>query len=55
MISVPSQPVLLSPGFYPLEVEYFEGGGGEGLEVHTYSPADGSWIRIPKSMLYRRK
>ncbi len=55
MISVPSQPVLLSPGFYPLKVEYFEGGGGEGLEIYTYSPADGSWSRIPRSMLYRRK
>ena len=55
MISVPSRPILLSPGFYPLEVEYFEAGGGEGIEVHTYSPADGSWNRIPKSMLYRRK
>jgi hypothetical protein len=55
MISVSSQPLLLSPGFYPLEVEYFEGGGGEGIEVHTYSPADGSWSRIPKSMLYRHK
>ena len=55
MVSVTSQPVLLSPGFYPLEVEFFEGGGGEALEVWTYSPADGSWIRIPKSMLYRRK
>jgi DUF1680 family protein len=55
MISVPSQPVLLSPGFYPLELEFFEGGGGEGLEISTYSPADGSWSRIPKSMLYRHK
>jgi DUF1680 family protein len=55
MISVVSQPALLSPGFYPLELEFFEGGGGEGLEISTYSPADGSWSRIPKSMLYRRK
>lgn len=55
MISVSSQPVLLSPGFYPLELEFFEGGGGEGLEISTYSPADGSWSRIPKSMIYRRK
>ena len=55
MVSVTSQPVLLSPGFYPLELEFFEGGGGEALEVWTYSPADGSWSRMPKSMLYRRK
>jgi DUF1680 family protein len=55
MVSVTSQPVLLSPGFYPLELEFFEGGGGEALEVWTYSPAEGSWTRIPKSMLYRRK
>ena len=55
MISVASQPVLLSPGFYPLEVEFFEAGGGEGLEIYTYCPADGSWSRIPKSMLYRKK
>ncbi len=55
MISVPSQPVLLSLGFYPLEVQFFEAGGGEGLEIYAYSPADGSWSRIPKSMLYRRK
>jgi len=55
MISVASQPVLLSPGFYQLDVEFFEAGGGEGLEIYTYSPADGSWSRIPKSMLYRRK
>ena len=55
MVSVTSQPVLLSPGFYPLELEFFEGGGGEALEVHSYSPAHGSWSRVPKSMLYRRK
>jgi|GEM_PF-1633365 len=55
MISVASQPVLLSPGFYPLEVEFFEAGGGEGLEIYTYCPADGNWSRIPKSMLYRCK
>jgi hypothetical protein len=24
-------------------------------EIYTYSPTDGSWSRIPKSMLYRRK
>jgi hypothetical protein len=54
-ISVPSQPVLLSPGFYPLEVEFFEGSGGEGLEISTYSPVDGKWNRIPKSILYRHK
>ncbi len=54
-ISVPSKPVLLSPGFYPLEVEFFEGSGGEGLEISTYSPVDGKWNRIPKSMLYRHK
>jgi DUF1680 family protein len=54
-ISVPSKPVLLSPGFYPLEVEFFEGSGGEGLEISTYSPVDGKWNRIPKSILYRHK
>ena len=55
MIASPSQPVSLSPGFYPLELEYFEGSGGEGLVIYTYSPVNSSWSRIPKSMLYRRK
>ena len=55
MIPAPSQPVLLAAGFYPLEVEYFEAAGGEGIEINTYSPADGTWRRIPKTMLYRRK
>ena len=55
MISVVSKPVLLSPGFYPIEVEFFEGSGGEGLEVNTYSPTNGKWSRIPTSMIYRRR
>lgn len=55
MTSVESKPVLLAPGFYPLEVEFFEGSGGEGLEISTYSPVDGKWNRIPKSILYRHK
>lgn len=55
MTAALSKPVLLSPGFYPLEVEYFEAGGGEGLEIHTYSPVDGSWDQLSKSMLFRRK
>jgi hypothetical protein len=55
MISVASKPVLLSPGFYPLEVQFFEGTYGEGIEISILSPADGNWSRIPKSMLYRRK
>ena len=55
MVSVPSKPVLLSPGFYPIEVQFFEGTYGEGIEISSYSPVDGKWNRIPKSMLYRRK
>ena len=55
MIPAPSQPVLLAAGFYPLRLDYFEAGGGEGLELSVYSNADGKWNRIPKSMLYRLK
>jgi len=55
MIPATSQPVVLSPGFYPLRLDYFEGMGGEGLMIYVYSPADGSWRQIPKSMLYRQK
>ena len=55
MISVPSKPVMLSPGFYPIEVQYFEGTYGEGIEISSYSQSDGKWNRIPKSMLFRLK
>ncbi|MDE0597494.1 MAG: PA14 domain-containing protein, partial [Roseibacillus sp.] len=55
MIPAPSQPVLLTPGFYRLRLDYFEAVGGEGIEISVYSTADGVWNRIPKSMLYRRK
>lgn len=55
MISVPSKPVILSPGFYPIEVQYFEGTYGEGIEISVYSQSDGKWNRIPKSMLFRLK
>ena len=55
MIPAPSQPVLLAAGFYPLRLDYFEAGGGEGIELSVYSNADGKWNRIPKSMLYRLK
>ncbi|MDE0838633.1 MAG: glycoside hydrolase family 127 protein [Kiritimatiellae bacterium] len=55
MISVSSKPLILSPGFYPIEVEFFESTYGEGLEVSVYSPSDGQWKQIPKSMLYRLK
>jgi hypothetical protein len=55
MISVSSKPVLLSPGFYAIEVQFFESVYSEGLEISSYSPVDGKWNRIPKSMLFRRK
>ena len=45
----------MAPGFYPLRLDYFEAGGGEGIEISVYSNADGTWNRIPKSMLYRGK
>jgi len=46
---------MLSPGFYPIEVEFFEGTCGEGIEISSCSPVDGKWNRIPKSMLYGHK
>jgi hypothetical protein len=55
MKTVASKPVLLSPGFYSLEVQYFESRQREGIEISVYSTANGKWSRIPKSMIYRRK
>jgi len=53
MIPVASKPVLISPGFYPLEVEFFEAGGGEGLELRLYGGGS-EWQPVPQNMLFRR-
>jgi DUF1680 family protein len=47
-------PLSLVAGFYSLEFTYFEGGGGEGLEVQIYD-GKGGWQRIPRDMLFRSK
>ena len=49
------RPVLLPPDLYPLEANFFEGSGREGLEISTDSPDDGRRIQIRKSILYRHK
>ncbi len=38
-VSIPWKPALLSHGVCPTKIEFFEGGGGEGLEISTTSPA----------------
>lgn len=52
MIPAYSGPVMLEPGFYPFELEYFEYEGGEGLEVLIYTGEEG-WRRIGPDALYR--
>jgi hypothetical protein len=47
-------PLSLESGFYSLEFTFFEGGGGEGLEVQIYD-GKGGWQRIPRDMLFRSK
>lgn len=54
VINVRSGPVTLKAGFYPLEVKFFEASGGEALQVQMYD-GSGSWQRIPREMIYRRK
>ena len=54
MIGKNSSAVPLEPGYYPIELSFFERGGGEGLEVLIHT-GQGSWKRVPKEMLYRDK
>jgi len=42
----------LKPGYYPLQLDYFEKGWGEGLEVYWYSASGAGWQRIPKDVLF---
>ncbi len=55
LIGVIGKPIEMAPGYYPIEVEFFERGGGEGLEIQVYSGSEGGWQRISKKALYRSK
>ncbi len=43
--------LLLTPGYYPIRVEYFEHAGHEMLEVLWYGPAGDGWKAIPADVL----
>ena len=45
--------ISLTPGYYPIDIGYYQGGGGEGLNV-TYSGPDtsGNNISIPNTVLF---
>ena len=51
----PCRPITMKPGYYPIEVSFFEGMGGEHLEVNMYGGSSDGWQRIGKDQLYRNK
>ena len=42
----------LTPGYYPIRVEFFEAIYAEALEVLWYTGSDGGWQRIPNEALF---
>lgn len=46
--------VRLVPGVYPLEVGYFQAGGGMSLELQVQLPG-GEWMPAPNALFLRRK
>jgi DUF1680 family protein len=51
----PCKPITMQPGYYPIEVSFFEGQGGEHLEVFMYGGTGNGWQRIGKERLYHIK
>lgn len=51
MIAEQSDLLELTKGYYPIEIEYFEAVGGEGLEVLMYTEKNG-WTKISPELLF---
>ena len=45
--------VRLTPGVYPLEVGYFQAGGGKSLELQVQLPG-GEWMSAPAGLYFRK-
>ena len=43
--------IALKPGYYPVYLGYFDGGGGNSLDLQFHN-GDGLWKKIPSSILY---
>jgi autotransporter-associated beta strand protein len=41
---------VTSPGYYPIEIGYYQGGGGNGLEVQ-WDQGSNNWVDIPNTIL----
>lgn len=45
--------VALDPGYHPIRIRYWDGGGGRGLQIWFYPPG-GSRVKLPSQLLYPR-